>query len=81
MAKLTKEQWEARRKEALAQDLPPSAGIAIEVGGTKVALPAGLREFSTGSRGYHASERLTTAQGAFLVNVTITQIGSGPYKG
>lgn len=81
MAKLTKAQWEARQTEVRKAELPASGTLTLDLAGAKATLPAMLREFSTGSRGYGVSERLSTEHGAFQVNVTITQIGSGPYKG
>lgn len=79
--KLTEAQWNARREVALAAELPEAGIVQVEVAGTTLRLPALLREFSTGSRGYSLSERLSTEHGAFQVNVTVTQVGSGPYKG
>lgn len=78
--KLTKSEWEARRKLALASDLPPSGALTIELDGSTFTLPLVLRQFGTGSRGYHVADRITTEHGQFQLNVTVTQVGSGPYK-
>lgn len=79
-AKLTKAQWETRRKLARATDLPDLATVTVDVAGTVAKLAAMLRDFSTGSRGYHVAERISTELGSFQLNLTITQVGSGPYR-
>lgn len=78
--KLTKTQWDARRKTVRALELPDGGVVRVELAGSQLALPVMLREFSTGSRGYSVSERLNTEHGAFQLNVTITQVGSGEYR-
>jgi hypothetical protein len=80
MAKLTEQEWNTRRKAALAAELPDVASCSLTVDGATAVLPLSLREFSTGSRGYQRAERVTTEHGTFQVNVLVTQVGSGPYK-
>ena len=79
--KLTEKQWNARREAALAVELPDSGMLTVELDGVVAKLPVVLRTFGTGSRGFYAGERINTEHGQFQANITITQVGSGAYKG
>ena len=78
--KLSKAEWDARRKAALAVDLPPTGTITITIGDNVVTMPVVLRVFASGSRGYGLSERVNAAGGVFQAGLNLVQVGTGEYK-
>lgn len=50
----------------------------LKIAGQEVALPLNAKQFSTGSRGFHASGKVQTEGGKYQVNVLAVLIGSKP---
>jgi hypothetical protein len=83
MAKLTKAQWDKRRKERLesANGLPSSGIVEVRIGEERVVGEVSLRTFASGSVGYYANIRGfigdLPVNGSFPLVVT----GTAPYSG
>jgi len=54
--------------------------VALKIAGREMALPLNAKQFSTGSRGFHATGKIETAEGKYQVNVLAVLIGSKTAK-
>ncbi len=50
----------------------------IQVGGIKAVFNLNKKDFSTGSKGYHATGKFEVAGKRYQVNVQLVEIGSKP---
>ena len=82
--KMTKAQWDTRRKSRLAgaeKSLPTTASIVLTVGEQTVTVPLDKRTFSSGSMGYFGQIRGTIGELPVNGTLNITVAGTAPYKG
>lgn len=55
--------------------------VTIRIGEREVVLPLNAKDFSTGSKGFHATSKLETPEGKYQVNVLAVLIGSKEANG
>jgi hypothetical protein len=52
--------------------------VTIELNGEKMNFLLGVKDFKTGSRGYHAQGKMVSGGKKYQVNILVVEIGSKP---